>query len=158
MNDAPSRARPTLLNALMLVFSGDGVTSLPPSARFCTTRRGRTSHGTTNTEGAARGRHRGTASFRTDQRWAIDRLGTFAPGAQDEIEAVRRTIERPGESPATRTRPPVIGQSIFLPISATTRAELVPLALVVVMRAPIMQAKHAPKRFHRLSIANTPSP
>ena len=51
---------------------------------------------------------------------------------------------------------PVVGQDIYLPISATARAELVPLALVVVVVVPNVQVKQAPERLHRLSIAWRP--
>ena len=70
---------------------------------------------------------------------------------------------------------PVVGQCVFLPISAAARAELVPLALVVVVvsaaaraeqvplalvvvvRVPNVQVKQAPERPHLRSIAHTPA-
>ena len=43
---------------------------------------------------------------------------------------------------------PVVGQRVFLPISAAARAELIPLALVVVVGVPNVQMKQAPDRLH----------
>ena len=51
---------------------------------------------------------------------------------------------------------PVVGQGVFLPISAAARAELAPLALVVVIHVPNVQVKQAPERLHLRSIAHTP--
>ena len=49
---------------------------------------------------------------------------------------------------------PVVGQRVFLPISAAARAELIPLALVVVVRVPNVQMKQAPERLHLRSITH----
>jgi len=49
---------------------------------------------------------------------------------------------------------PVVGQRVFLPISAAARTELIPLALVVVVRVPNVQMKQAPERLHLRSITH----
>ena len=50
---------------------------------------------------------------------------------------------------------PVVGQGVFLPVSAAARAELVPLALVVVVGVPNVEVKQAPERLHLRSMAHT---
>jgi len=52
---------------------------------------------------------------------------------------------------------PVIGECVFLPISAAAPAELVPLALVVVVRVPNVQVKQAPERLHFRSMVHRPA-
>jgi hypothetical protein len=80
-------------------------------------------------------------------------------------DASKRGVSR--NSPAASDRPldewlgrarPVVGQGVFLPISAAARAELVPLALIVVVRVPNVQMKQAPERLHLRSIANIRGP
>ena len=62
-----------------------------------------------------------------------------------------------GSSPKDVRAGPIVGQVVFLPISAAARAELVPLALVVVVRVPNVQVKQAPEWLHLRSMAHTPA-
>jgi hypothetical protein len=58
---------------------------------------------------------------------------------------------------ATRPSQPYrVRQGVFLPISAAARAELVPLALVVVVRVPTCKVEQAPERLHFRSMAHAP--
>ena len=51
----------------------------------------------------------------------------------------------------------VVGEGVLFPVRAAACAELVSLALVVVVRVPLVQMKQAPQRLHVVSLARMPA-